>query len=126
MLQFALAVTWAREYRTQLSEREPRGYHGKNGMPWSMYFRSLRQKHPQACRFVFVMDEALAHGRYQLEIPAGLWSELPDHVIVGDPAQTGFWPRKVNVVAPQDWQPAEDCEWREDTRAANSIDDRGR
>ncbi len=113
MLQFIWVVAGARAIRKELPQREPLGYHARGEVPWFVYFRQLRRAHPHACRFTFSFDETWAHARYQLEIPAGLWSELPDHRLVGDPTRISDWPRPVKMVSPQELEPALGCEWRD-------------
>ena len=102
----------ARTYRRNLPETTPPGYLGRGDEPWFVYFRRLRHEHPSACLFTLRLDDSLLHGRYQLEIPAALWSELPAHQLVGFPGAMRDWPRKVNVVAPSALPPARACEWR--------------
>jgi 4-amino-4-deoxy-L-arabinose transferase-like glycosyltransferase len=109
-----LSVSEARAYRRRLPQTQPANYQGRGHEPWFVYFRRLRTDHPQACLFTLPLDASLLHGRYQLEIPAALWAELPDHQLVGDPELIKDWPVKVKVVLPTDLKPAKSCEWRAD------------
>lgn len=112
VVQLASNVGIARAYRESLPERTPSGYHGQGTQPWWVMFRSLRQAHATACLFTLPLSGDLLHGRYQLEIPAALWSELPEHLLVGSLEAVADWPRKVNVVPPHALPPKRPCEWR--------------
>ena len=114
-----LASLWttiaeARAHRQRLPQTQPTNYQGHGNEPWFVHFRRLRAEHPTACLFTLPLDASLLHGRYQLEIPAALWAELPDHQLVGDPELVKDWPVKVKVVSPSDLKPAKSCEWRAD------------
>jgi hypothetical protein len=98
------AVVRVRASHAALPQRLPPGYHGRGGETWFAHLRRLRHESPQACGFVFALDE-LAHARYQLEIQAALWSELPAPRVVGDPAVVATWPRPLPVVAPAALRP---------------------
>lgn len=93
------AVVRVRAAHAALALREPDGYHGRGGETWFTHFRRLHRASPQACGFVFAFDE-LAHARYQLEIQAALWSELPAPRVLGEPSLVAGWPRPLPVVRP--------------------------
>ncbi|MDX2022825.1 MAG: hypothetical protein SF187_21510 [Deltaproteobacteria bacterium] len=115
VVSLSVDVVHARNYRERLPKLQPTHYHGFATEPWFVNFRRLRAEHPEACMFTLPLDKALLHGRYQLEIPAALWSELPAHQLVGDPALVQDWPRRVNVVPPERLPARLPCEWRAPT-----------
>jgi hypothetical protein len=90
--QGLLAHRWNRQWYDKLPTSTPVNYLGHEKQTWFAYFRSLRKAHPDACSFVLAFDE-VKNGRYQLEIPAALLSELPYAVVVGAPSQVAGWPR---------------------------------
>ncbi|MCG5055256.1 MAG: hypothetical protein KA712_20020 [Myxococcales bacterium] len=107
-----LAVAQARTHRARLPETQPAGYAGPGHEPWFVYVRRLRRAHPEACLFTLPWHPGFVHGRYQMELPAALWSELPAHQIVGDPAAVATWRVPVRVVPAPRLAPPRDCEWR--------------
>jgi hypothetical protein len=56
---------------------------GRDGLPFYAYFRGLAKAHPRACRFVLSQGE-ISEGSWNLELMGSLWSELPEHLIVGN------------------------------------------
>ncbi len=71
--QTLIAYHWNREWYAKLPTSTPTNYLGHGKQTWFAYVRSLRQTHPAACSFVLAFDE-VKNGRYQLEIPAALFS----------------------------------------------------
>jgi hypothetical protein len=96
VIQGGTAIAWNRAFHRALPASSPPGYHGHDGQTWFAHMRAVRRQSPRACAYVFTLDE-LAHGRFQLEIPAALWSELPGAVVIGDPAAIKDWPRPLPV-----------------------------
>jgi hypothetical protein len=88
------------------------GYHGIPGEgSFFRHFRTLRQANPSACAFVFDASE-VAHGRWNPDITASIWSELPAHYVVGNPAELGTWRRKLRVLDPRSARTVlSGCEW---------------
>jgi len=109
--QIALVLGHARRYRTEIESRQPPGYHGRDGVPWYVYFRRLRSETPDRCVYLFTQDE-LSHGRYQLEIAAGLWDALPDHRVIGEPGAGEDWRVKVNRLGIAEARGLRSCMWR--------------
>lgn len=91
-----LALRWNRQWYAKLPASAPANYLGHENQTWFAYMRSLRKAHPDACSFLLAFDE-VKQGRYQLEIPAALFSELPHAVVVGAPAYVRGWPRPLPV-----------------------------
>lgn len=58
---------------------------GRDGQSWYGYFHGIRQRHPRACAYVFAPLE-VRDGTWDYDMIGTLWSELPEHVVVGDPA----------------------------------------
>ena len=78
----AEARSYATLDETIIGRRLP-GYHGIPGEgSFFRHFRALRQANPSACAFVFDASE-VAHGRWNPDLTANIWSELPAHYIVG-------------------------------------------
>jgi hypothetical protein len=88
--QSLVAYRWNREWYAKFPS--PANYAGHGTQTWFAYMRSLKKTHPAACSFMFAFDE-VKNGRYQLEIPAALYSELPNPMIVGAPPGAAQWPR---------------------------------
>lgn len=109
--QIASVLGHARRYRAEIETRQPTGYHGRDGMPWYVYFRRLRSETPDRCVYVFSQDE-LSHGRYQLEIAAGLWDALPDHRVLGEPGAGEDWRVKVKRMGIAEARGLPSCMWR--------------
>ena len=107
----AEAVTYATLDATVIGRRVP-GYHGIPGEgSFFRHFRTLRQANPSACAFVFDASE-VAHGRWNPDITASIWSELPAHYVVGNPAELGTWRRKLRVLDPRSARTVlSGCEW---------------
>ncbi len=68
----------------------PEAFYGRDGKSWFAYFRSLKRAHPNACRFVLAYEEIM-DGKWNNDIDAALWSELPNHVVLGYPGLVRFW-----------------------------------
>ncbi|HZS38895.1 MAG TPA: hypothetical protein VFF06_18810 [Polyangia bacterium] len=105
--QTALAARWDHRrlagYATLPSwiGTHPReAWYGREGQSWYGYFRGVRRAHPDACRYVLALDE-ISDGRWNLDILGALWSELPTHVAVFDPARGSVngWRFKPNAVS---------------------------
>ncbi|MGB8295713.1 MAG: hypothetical protein WCG85_09835 [Polyangia bacterium] len=107
----AEAASYATLDETVLGRRIP-GYHGVPGEgSFFRHFRALRQANPSACAFVFDVSE-VEHGRWNPDITASIWSELPAHYIMGNPAQMSTWPRRMRVLDPQSaGKVLSGCEW---------------
>lgn len=88
--QCLVAYRWNREWYAKFPS--PANYAGHDQLTWFAYMRFLKKAHPEACSFVLAYDE-VKNGRYQLEIPAALFSELPHPLIVGAPPAAAQWPR---------------------------------
>lgn len=63
---------------------------GARWRSWYDHLTRIRRAHPRACAYVFTIDEVRA-GTWWNEIPALLWSELPTHVVLAEPAARGHW-----------------------------------
>jgi hypothetical protein len=109
--QIALVLGHARRYRAEIETRQPPGYHSRDGVPWYVYFRRLRSATPDRCIYLFTQDE-LSHGRYQLEIAAGLWDALPDHCVIGEPGEGQDWRVKVKRMGIAEAKGLPACMWR--------------
>ncbi len=90
--QLTLALVAHARFRTQLAAARPPGYHGRGGETWFAFARRLRDRTPAACGYLFAFFE-VQHARYQLEIPAALWSELPGASVLGAPPEVETWRR---------------------------------
>jgi hypothetical protein len=92
--------------------RRVSGYHGVPGEgSFFQHFRALRRAHPSACAFVFEASE-VTHGRWNPDLTGSIWSELPAHYIIGDPARMATWPRKLRVLDPKSARTTlSGCEW---------------
>jgi hypothetical protein len=64
--------------------------YGREGRSYYAYFRGVRLATPDACRHVFTLAE-LYDSVWNFDLPAALWSELPDHVAVASRAQLVSW-----------------------------------
>jgi hypothetical protein len=96
--QGLLAYRWNRQWYDRLPTSTPLNYLGHERQTWFAYFRALRKAHPDTCAFVLAFDE-VKYGRYQLEIPAALLSELPRAVVVGAPPNAAGWPHPLPLDA---------------------------
>jgi hypothetical protein len=107
----AEAASYATLDESVIGRRVP-GYHGIPGEgSFFRHFRTLRQANPSACAFVFDASE-VAHGRWNPDITANIWSELPAHYIIGNPAEMGTWRRKLRVLDPRSARTVlSGCEW---------------
>lgn len=85
-----VSVSTNRRWHRELPTTQPKDYAGIDHLSWYGYLDRVRRAAPRACRYVFAFEE-LAHGRWQLEIPAVLASELRDYVVVGPPARVAGW-----------------------------------
>ncbi len=87
------------------------GYHGTADGAYLRHFRGLRRQHPEACAFVFDLDE-LAHGRWNPDITGLLWAELPSHIVLAAPSTASTWPRPVRTLTPDEARGRfSGCEW---------------
>jgi hypothetical protein len=107
----AEAKTYITLDKTVLGRAIP-GYHGVPGEgSFLRHFRALREANPSACAFVFDASE-IAYGRWNPDITANIWSELPSHYIIGNPSQMATWPRTMRVLDPRSASKAlSGCEW---------------
>jgi hypothetical protein len=89
------------------------GNYGRDGLSWYGWFRRVRQQSPGACRHVLLLEE-IRFGNWQFDVDAALWSELPDHVVVGDPLQVAGWRYPPHVLTSSEAAPLarEACAWR--------------
>jgi len=83
---------WNRQWYSRLLASDPTNYTGHKGQTWFSYIRSIRRQPPNACSYIFAFPE-VSNGRYQLEIPAALYSELDHPVVIGAPEGAYHWPR---------------------------------
>jgi hypothetical protein len=72
--------------KTWIGPHPPAAFYGREGQPFYAYFRALRRAHANACRYVLAQGE-ISEGSWNLDLMGSLWSELPEHVIVGDAAE---------------------------------------
>jgi 4-amino-4-deoxy-L-arabinose transferase-like glycosyltransferase len=91
-----LGYRWNRQWYARLPTSKPIDYAGFKSQTWFSYFRGIHEQHPDACSFVFAFSE-VSHSRYQLEIPASLYSELPNPIVIGAPATVSQWPRPLPI-----------------------------
>ena len=107
-VQLTLGLAWAQRHRdgyTALECPPPEvhpatAYYGRDGKSWVAYFRDIREAHPDACAYVFDLDE-LDEGRWWQEVPGALWSELPDHVVLGLRSRGRQWRYPPRIVDPR-------------------------
>lgn len=107
-VQLGLGLRWAARHRAEYASLPcpPPQVHpsstnyGRDGKSWVKYFRDLREAHPQACAFVFDVDE-ISEGAWWQEIPGALWSELPDHVVLGLKSQVQLWRHPPRMADPR-------------------------
>jgi hypothetical protein len=97
---------------TVLGGRRTPGYHG---LPpegsFLRHFRSLREKNPRACAFVFDLPE-VQHGRWNPDLSGSLWSEIPQHYVLVAPSAMNAWPRRLRALDPGHAGAAlSGCEW---------------
>jgi len=123
VVQLGAGLYWAKAYRAGLPDRHPPGYFGVGEQPWFVYLQHVRYQNPDRCRLVFALAE-LAHGRYQLEIPAALW-DLPKErsrvrsrrsvadegfVALGNPHEVELWRHPIRVRPPELFR-RQACDW---------------
>jgi hypothetical protein len=120
-VELQLGLGWARTRMARAPELPsylvlPHPYtawDGRAGKSWFAYFRSVREAHPQACRYVLALAE-LWEGSWKTDIPASLWSELPNHLVLGEPEQVSGWrdpPRMATVDEARRGGLADGCAW---------------
>lgn len=96
--QSTLALDWNRrryDSYPELFDYNPAvhtdmGTDERNGQSWFAYFRRLRRQYPAACRFIFSLAE-VADAKWNVDISATLYSELPTHLVLGDPEAVREW-----------------------------------
>ncbi len=110
VVQAVVAVRWNRDFHARLSGMTPTSYHGPDGETWFAFMRRVRRQAPGACHHVFALDE-LAHGRFQREIPAALWSELPAPLVLGEPSEMATWQRPLPMLPLAAQGQLTGCEW---------------
>jgi hypothetical protein len=114
MIQVAYGASANREWHRLLPTMKPLDYFGRANESWFSYLRNLRRSRPTACGYVFSLEE-LRHARYQLEIVASLWSELPSPVAIGDPSLLDTWDRPIPVRSAAAFRTeGRGCEWLSD------------
>ena len=104
--QLVLAIASHGHFRAALVQAQPPGYHTRDGETWFAFARRLRARTPDRCGYLFTFEE-VRHARYQLEIPAALWSELPGAAVLDVPPDAAAWRRPLPAApaAPRG------CEW---------------
>jgi hypothetical protein len=106
--ELVLALAAHARFRAALPSRQPTGYHSRGGETWFAFARRLRDRTPDRCAYLFTFAE-VRHARYQLEIVAALWSELPGAGVLGVPEEASRWRRPLPTPAPGASPPA--CAW---------------
>ena len=88
-----------------------RGLPRRGGETWFAFARRLRARTPDRCGYLFAFSE-VQHARYQLEIVAALWSELPGAAVLGAPPEATTWlrPLPLRPLARRARRPR-DCAW---------------
>ncbi len=97
-VQLGLGLRWDRKRRASYATLQTwlvlphpaSAWFGREGQPWYGYFRGLRERAPSGCRHVFALEEVL-EGSWNFDIMGTLWSELPGHLVVGDPKKVAGW-----------------------------------
>ncbi|MSP61466.1 MAG: hypothetical protein EXR72_14190 [Myxococcales bacterium] len=124
--QTALGLKWGPAFRATyvatapwdvVPHPEPMMY-GREGQSWFEYFRRIRERSPNACRHGFTIGE-LADASWNFDLSGSLWSELPDHLAIGESAQIAamrvarwrFPPRIMPVAQARAGHTAEGCAW---------------
>ncbi len=107
-LQVFLAAFSHSHFTAALATAQPAGYYTRDGETWYAFARRLRARTRDRCGYLFTFPE-VQHARYQLEIPAALWSELPGAQVLDAPAEAATWRRPLPVApaAPT----LRGCEW---------------
>jgi hypothetical protein len=107
-LQVTLAGFTHARFRAALAAARPAGYHTRDGETWFAFARHLRARTRDRCGYLFTFAE-VQHARYQLEIPAALWSELPGARVLDAPPEAASWRRPLPLApAPVTLR---GCEW---------------
>jgi hypothetical protein len=91
-------------------------FYGRDGQSFFAYYRHLRERTPQACRHVFSLFE-IWEGYWNFDNPGSLWSELPDHIALGDTAEVRKWrypPRTLTVEQFRASGLDQPCDWFSD------------
>ena len=88
----------------------PGAWYGRNGQSWFGYFRTLARGHRGACAFLFRVQE-VDFGDWQFDFDAALWSELPNHYLIGDRSATAFWRYTPRMIDPREAQLLTRCAW---------------
>jgi hypothetical protein len=125
-LQLVLALGWDRSFlaaRPRLASWvgpiPDDGWYGRDGQSYFAFFRAVGGRAPGACRYVFRLEE-MRFGDWQFDVLAALWSELPRHLLIGDPAVIARWRFKPNLATREAAAPlvAEPCAWLSPDAAA--------
>jgi hypothetical protein len=123
--QAALAATWrhheVRGYPTldkTVVGRPVPGYHGTPEGPFLHHFRRIRERFPDACEYIFDITE-VAPGQWNHDVTGSLWSELPDHAVIGEEAAR--WLRPPRAIAPTDPRATRACAWRSPAARARTM-----
>jgi hypothetical protein len=105
-VQLVLVIVSHNRFRATLASAQPPGYHTRDGETWFAFARRLRARASDRCGYLFAFSE-VQHARYQLEIPAVLWSELPGAAVVNVPPEASAWRRPL----PLPRSAPRGCEW---------------
>jgi hypothetical protein len=108
LLQLAFGLRWdraqLRQYPPLSAWREGKVRSGmccgRDGKSWYGYFHGIRQRHPRACAYLFAPLE-VRDGTWDYDMIGTLWSELPEHVVLGDPAAFRAHRYPPRVLSPQ-------------------------
>jgi hypothetical protein len=74
-------------------------WYGQGGRSWYAHFSHLRDEHPDACRFVLAEAE-VDEGKWWLEIPTAVLSELRAPVLLGVPGASSHWRVPLTTLSP--------------------------
>jgi hypothetical protein len=108
--ELALALVVHARFRSGLPTAQPAGYHGRGSETWFAFARRLRHRTPDRCAYVFTFSE-VRHARYQLEIVAALWSELPGAIVLDVPEEATRWRRPLPIPVPGSPATPPTCAW---------------
>ncbi len=120
LVEIALWVRWDRARHqwyptldTWMTTHPEAAWYGRDHQSWFAYYRGLRQSNPRACRFVLAFEE-VAEGGWNNDITASLWSELPNHLVLGNPTLVAKWRFPPRISATDDYREKhgdERCAW---------------
>jgi hypothetical protein len=112
LTQVSLGVRWQRKALAAYPHLEQpnalphpeRAWYGRDGKSWFGWFRDIRQTHPQACRYVFSLEDVI-DGSWNFDITASLHSEVPAHLVIGDPGAVVRWRYPPHMLKLEDARP---------------------